>query len=253
MFLLQCDLIFLPLYRHVFYLDIVTCMAYFHHVTIQVTYMKKNKIEQLKDAFLKKKVLGIQDVINAVHATSRMTAYRYLKQLDYLSSYTHARQFYTLKNIPEFDKDGLWHFGDIGFSKQGTLMNTIVYLINHSKHGKTNSDLEKQQRIYVQNALLSLVKDKKITREQQNGVYVYFSAEIETNLTQKKRFNEMRCRQRPPDWIVAEILIEIIRSLAERPDIDEVAARLLKRGSIITRAQIEQVFEENSLQKKTPD
>ncbi|MBY0281992.1 MAG: hypothetical protein K2W94_07550 [Alphaproteobacteria bacterium] len=215
--------------------------------------MKKNLLDNLKNAFLKKSVLEIHDVINLVNATSRMTAYRYLKKLDYLSSYTHARQFYTLKNIPEFDRDGLWYFGDIGFSKHGTLMETIVHLINHSKNGKTSSDLKKQQHVYVQNALLSLVKDKKISREQQDGVYVYFSTDSETSRKQMEKRNEKGCRKQLPEWIVAEILIEIIRSLTGIPDIDEVATRLSKRGSLITRAQVEQVFEEHDLEKKTPD
>lgn len=215
--------------------------------------MKKALLDNLKNAFLKKSVLEIHDVTNAVNATSRMTAYRYLKKLDYLSSYTHARQFYTLKNIPEFDEDGLWHFGDIGFSKHGTLVETIVHLINHSKNGKTSSDLEKQQRVYVQNALLSLVKSKKISRELQDGVYVYVSADLETGRRQMERRNKKGSTKRLPEWIVVEILIEIIRSLAEKPDIDEVATRLSKRGSLITRTQVEQVFEEHDLKKKTPD
>jgi len=68
-------------------------MAYNFYITIQVTYMKKNTIlEQLKALFLKKKILEIHDVIQTVNATSRMTAYRYLKKLDYISSYMHARQ-----------------------------------------------------------------------------------------------------------------------------------------------------------------
>jgi hypothetical protein len=161
--------------------------------------------------------------------------------------------YYTLIDIPEFDRDGLWHFGDIGFSKHGTLMETVVYLINHSKNGKTNSDLEKQQHIYVQNALLSLVKAKKINRELQDGVYVYFSTDLETSRRQMERRNEKECRERLPEWIVAEILIEIIRSLAGRPDIDEIAMRLSKRGSLITHAQVKQVFEEHDLEKKTLD
>jgi hypothetical protein len=228
-------------------------MVYFCYLTTQVTNMKKNILDELKDVFLKKSVLDIQDVINAVNAKSRMTAYRYLKKLDYLSSYTHARQFYTLKNIPEFDQDGLWHFGDIGFSKYGTLSETIVHLINHSKTGKTSSDLEKQQRVYVQNALLSLVKAKKISREQQDGVYVYLSTDLGTSHKQMEKRYQKGSRKRLPEWIVAEILIEIIKSLAEKPDIDEVATRLSKRGSLITRLQVEQVFEEHDLKKKTPD
>lgn len=215
--------------------------------------MTKTTIERLKDLFLKKNVLEIHDVIKVVNATSRMTAYRYLKKLDYLSSYTHARQFYTLKDIPKFDKDGIWHYGDIGFSKHGTLMETIVHLINDSKNGKTNSELEKQQRIYVQNALLSLVKAKKIRREERNGVYVYFSSDSEIGSTQMRRHNEIGSTKRLSDWIVAEILIEVLKSLTEKPCMDEVITRLSNRGSLITREQVEQVFEENGLEKKTPD
>lgn len=213
----------------------------------------KNTIDILRELFLKKTVLTINEVLYVVNAATRMTAYKYMKQLGYLSSYTHAGMYYTLLNIPNFDSDGLWHFGDIGFSKHGTLMNTIVYLINHSKSGMTTSDLEKQQRIYVQNALLSLFKAKKISREQRDGIYVYFSADPETYCRQMERRNKKGNRKRLPNWIVAEILIEIIRSLAGRLDIDEIARRLSKRGSLITREQIEQVFEEHDLKKKTRD
>ena len=238
-------------------LEKFTIMAIILYITIIINYFEgiflKKTLDILKELFLKQKVLTIKEVICAVHATTRMTAYKYMRQLGYLSSYTHAGMYYTLIDIPEFDRDGLWHFGDIGFSKHGTLMETVVYLINHSKNGKTNSDLEKQQHIYVQNALLSLVKAKKINRELQDGVYVYFSTDLETSRRQMERRNEKECRERLPEWIVAEILIEIIRSLAGRPDIDEIAMRLSKRGSLITHAQVKQVFEEHDLEKKTLD
>jgi hypothetical protein len=215
--------------------------------------IRNTHLEQLKDLFLKKKILEIHDVIRTVSATSRMTAYRYLKKLDYISSYTHARQFYTLRSIPEFDSDGLWHFGEVGFSKHGTLLETIIYLVNHSKNGKTNSDLEKQQRIYVQNALLSLVKTEKIRREEQDGVYIYFSADPEIRCSQMEKRNKIGNRQQLPIWIVIEVLIETIRFLAGTPNIDEVMACLAKRGSLITREQVRQVFEEHNLEKKTLD
>jgi hypothetical protein len=227
----------------------------FNHICNRyVTDMKKNTtLEQLKGLFLKKKVLEIHDVIHAVRATSRMTAYRYLKKLDYISSYTHARQFYTLRTIPEFDSDGLWHFGEVGFSKHGTLVDTIFHLVNHSKSGKTNSDLEKQHRVYVQNALLSLVKTEKICREEQNGVYVYFSVDPETHCNQIEKRKSKNQQKQLPLWIVVEVLVETIRFLAGAPDIDEVMACLSKRGSSITREQVEQVFKEHNLEKKTLD
>lgn len=214
---------------------------------------KATTLKQLNDLFLKKKVLEIHDVLQAVSATSRMTAYRHLKKLDYISSYTHARQFYTLSTIPEFDSDGLWHFGDIGFSKHGTLLKTIVHLVHHSQSGKTNSDLEKQHRVYVQNALLDLVRGKKIHRENDKGVYVYFSADPEVSRNQIEKRKKTGSRSPLPIWMVAEILIEVVKSLLGEPNINEVMARLAKRGSSITYAQVKQVFEEHGLEKKTPD
>lgn len=215
--------------------------------------MLNHNLDTLKELFENKKVLSVGDVMNVVGATTRMTAYKYMKRLEYLSSYTHSGKYYTLKNIPEFDKDGLWHYGDVGFSKYGTLMETIVHVVNDSKNGKTNSELEKQHNVYVQNALLGLVKVKKIRREEQNGVYVYFSPDPEISSRQMKRRKEIRSTKRLPDWIIAEILIEVIKSFSKKPQIDEVVTRLSNRGSLITREQVEQVFKENDLEKKTPD
>lgn len=232
----------------------VTCMVHNFDITTQVTFMKKNTpLEQLKALFLKKKVLEIHDVIQAVNATCRMTAYRYLKKLGYISSYTHARQFYTLEFIPEFNSDGLWHFGEVGFSKHGTLEETITHLINHSKSGKTNLDLEKQHRVYVQNALLSLVRTEKISREEQDGVYVYFSADREIGHNQIANRNRIGKQKPLPVWVIVEVLAETIRLLTGEPNIDEVMACLKKRGSSITYEQVEQVFKEYNLEKKTLD
>ena len=68
-------------------------------------------LERLRKRFMKQKVLEISDVYHMVRTNSRKTVYRYLKKLDHLSSYTHAGKYYTLKDIPKFDKDGLWYFG----------------------------------------------------------------------------------------------------------------------------------------------
>lgn len=214
--------------------------------------MRKNVLELLRKLFSKQKVLEIHDVITAMHTTTRMTAYNYLKKLGYLSSYTHAGKYYTLKDIPKFDKDGLWHYGEIGFSKYGTLKETLVHLVNASENGKTSSELEKQQRIYVQNALLSLVKAENLTRKEVNGLYVYVSSNREVSDRQIKRRAEVGSRKRLPDWIVGEILVEIIRSFPGQAEVEEVVKRLSKRGSLITREQVTQVFEENHLFKKTP-
>lgn len=61
---------------------------------------------------------------------------------------------------------------------------------------------------------------------------------------------EVGPRQRLPDWIVGEILIETIRLSSMLPSIEDVIKRLAKRGSVITKDQVKQVFEEHKLEKK---
>ena len=213
--------------------------------------MHKKPLDVLKKLFLKNKVLEIQDVMSALKATSSRTAQRYLKRLGYLSSYTHAGAYYTLKEVPEFDKNGLWHYGDIGFSKHGTLMETIVHLVDASRQGTTSSELEKLQRVYVQNALLSLVKAKKIARKEVDGLYVYFSLDPEKGSEQVLRREKTDLAL--PDAIVIQILITTIQSTPGYVTADEIAQKLQKQGSSITLDQVKQVFKEHSLGKKTPD
>jgi hypothetical protein len=229
-------------------------MAYIYHITTQVTLMKEETpLDSIKKLFMKKKVLRTDDVIGAARATSRMTAHRYLKKLDCLSSYTHARQFYTLGSIPEFDTDGLWHFGDISFSRHGTLIDSIIHLVQHSKNGRTNPELAKQLRVYAQNALLGLFKKGKIQRKELNGVYVYVSSDPEIALKQMAKRTK-RGDERPlPDWIVVEVLVATIKSLKGKPNSSEVIIYLSQYGSSVTREQVEQVFEEHDLVKKTLD
>lgn len=234
--------------------EYVTYVACIYRITTQVTTMKEETpLDCIKKLFIKKKVLGTHDVMRAAHATSRMTAHRYLKKLDYLSSYTHARQFYTLGSIPEFDTDGLWHFGDISFSRNGTLIDSIIHLVQHSKNGRTNLELAKQLRVYVQNALLGLFKKGKIQRQELNGVYVYVSSDPEIALKQMAKRTK-RGDERPiPDWIVVEVLVATIKSLKGKPNPSEVIIYLSQYGSSVTREQVEQVFEEHNLLKKTLD
>ena len=89
-------------------------------------------------------------------------------------------------------------------------MNTIIHLVNHSKNGKTNSELAQQQCVYVQNALLSLFKAGKIQREELNDVYVYVSSDQETARDQIKTRIKIRNKKRLANWIVAEVLIASI-------------------------------------------
>lgn len=213
----------------------------------------KDTLDNLIAMFEKKKVLDMPQLCKALNTTTRVTVFRYLRQLNHLTSYTHNGKFYTLPKIAQFDSNGFWYFGDIGFSERGTLVNTLNHVITMSESGKTNSELENHCRTRVQDALRTLLSTNKIACTKPANRHIYVSADPTVSARQIKNRTEVGARQRLPDWIVGEILVETIRSFPAQPEIDDVVKRLSKRGSLITRDQVTQVFEENNLQKKTLD
>lgn len=214
---------------------------------------KKSSIDLLKELFAKKRVIDIREVGRVLNTTSRATIFRYLQQLHHLTSYTHNGRYYTLSEIAQFDTEGFWYFGDIGFSIHGTLINTLTHVISVSEAGKTSSELEKHFRTRVQNSLQQLLKKNKIAKAKQSKPCLYVSSEPSVIARQVKKRTSIGGRKKLPAWVVGEILVETIRSFPTQPRIDDVIKRLSKRGSVITLEQVQQVFDEEDLEKKTLD
>jgi hypothetical protein len=217
--------------------------------------MKKttDRMNALQNAFKKDKVLDMKALQRAIDSSAPATVHRYLKQIDYLTSYTHNGRYYTLSEIVHFDTQGFWHYGDIGFSQYGTLIDTVHHLITISQAGQTNSELERCCRIRIQEILRTLLKRKQILRTKAFGHYLYMSEDEEISKNQLTKRHKMSSKKQQEPWVVIEILIEALKSLPDVPKLGEIVGRLAKRGSSITQVQVEQVFEEENLEKKTPD
>ena len=119
----------------------------------------------LQNAFKKDKVLDMQALQAAIGSSAPATIHRYLKQINYLTSYTHNGKYYTLKEIAQFNENGFWYYGDIGFSDRGTLIDTLEHVIKISESGQTNSELEKRFRTRVRESLRTLIESNKIVRK----------------------------------------------------------------------------------------
>lgn len=117
-------------------------------------------------------------VCTAAYTKSRTTGFRYLRELHHLTSYTHNGRYYTLPGMAQFDCNGFWYFGEIGFSIHGTLIDTLHHIIKESANGKFNLELEKDCRVKVQGALRTLLCSKKITRVKQGKKYLYVNLEL---------------------------------------------------------------------------
>ena len=50
----------------------------------------------------------LETLLNTLQTRSPMSVFRRLREIQYLSSFSHAGRFYTLAHIPTFDSFGLW-------------------------------------------------------------------------------------------------------------------------------------------------
>jgi len=119
----------------------------------------------LKKLFRHRPVAQLDDLRQALNTPSRTTIFRVLQAVGYRTSYSHAGRYYTLSRIPQFDSHGLWRYRDIGFSAQGTLRSTVVYLVNSSPAGQTHHELQDLLHLRVHDTLRLLVE----SRETETG------------------------------------------------------------------------------------
>ncbi len=187
---------------------------------------------------------------------SVMTAWRLMNEHGYLSSYNFNAKYYTLVDIPRFDKNGLWSYRNIRFSRFGSLPCTMTELVKCSSSGMNAGEIE--QVLGISNArttLARLSKQGRLSREKIRGRLVYFSSDSEHQQQQRDRFESARqtallhAHLPEPDRIIA-LLVERI----QRPRMDtlQLARRMARKGFQITPEEIEAVFIHYKLQKKSP-
>ena len=219
---------------------------------------KINPQKKVEKLLRKRRVVTMSDLCDVIGSSSRMTVFRRLREIEYVSSYTHAGRYYTLYDIARFDSDGIWFYDDIGFSQNGSLKNTVTYLVHNGDAGKFHSDLERQLRVRVHNVLLDLVKSKQIKRIKFEGQYLYLSTDKARSTKQIEHRDKlsMQARRIPvfiSELMVIEILAEVIRQSKRHPRADQVASALAMRGLPIAQNDVMTVFDHYDVKKKIPD
>ena len=221
--------------------------------------MPKIDAQKKLENFIKsRRVVQMRDLFEVVQSTSRMTVFRRLSGVEYLCSYTHTGRYYTLFDIARFDSDGIWFYDDIGFSQNGSLKNTVTYLVDNGDGGKFHSDLQRQLRVRVHNVLLDLVRSKQIKRTKIEGQFLYLSSDKARSTKQIEQRDKLSKQlRRIPVFItepmVIEILAEVIRQSKKHPRADQVASALAIRGLPIAEKDVMTVFDHYDIEKKTAD
>lgn len=215
-------------------------------------------IRAIDTLFRRRTVVDLDALYRTLETRSRMSVFRRLRRFEYLCSYTHAGRYYTLARIPCFDQDGLWRYRDIGFSRAGTLKETVVCLVEGGEAGRTHRELEELVGVRVHNTLLSLVREGRIERQRIETMYLYVSVEGERASRQmaEQRQRQARCERGVlplSSSTIIEVLVEVIHTGRQGVTVSDVAKRLIDRGVAVTAEQVGQVFDRYGLrpEKKT--
>lgn len=146
---------------------------------------KKYISDGLRELLFKYKIATLDELKAVLKTKSTMTVFRLLKQLEYISSYSHRGKYYSLNEIAEYDPYGIWSHRSVWFSKYGNLVETAKDLIDISSAGYTAKELENIVHVEAKHALLNLFKNKRTDRERIGNVLVYFSVDKTRNKRQR--------------------------------------------------------------------
>ena len=210
---------------------------------------KTERDQQTINAFKQHKVLTFV-ALCLILQLSIATVRRRLKEWGALSSYNKSGQYYTLPLIPEFNKQGLWKHEGVFFSKHGTLKNTVIHLVQISKRGLSNSELEEILGVNPNSYLPQCKQLAGVRREKHNRQVVYFAADKELYKQQKQnRFPpEPTALKLPPDAITIIVLVELAKHPGSTPE--QLSEMLRREGYKINADMIDNLLEHHGLKKK---
>jgi hypothetical protein len=198
--------------------------------------------------FRRQKIITIEQLIRMLQC-SVITARRRLKKWQAYTSINKNGRYYTLPQIPVFDKNGLWKYQTVIFSKHGNLKQTIVAMITGSQKGLSAVDIGQLVDLVPNSSFLSQFKDVHgVKREKHQGRFTYLSDSPEIYTRQKQQWTTIDF---PTDAQAVVILVQLIK----HPDIsiEQLADRVSDQGQSVEPAIIRSFLQFHDLLKKTSD
>ena len=126
----------------------------------------------------REKVFTLERLVSILKCSSR-TAQTKLKRWRTYTSYNQNGKYYTMPTIPRFDVNGLWRYENKYFSKHGNLKKTVIHLIHNSESGLSGDQIGTLIGLSPRSFLHHFSRLPEIRREKKEGVYVYFSGDLQ--------------------------------------------------------------------------
>lgn len=140
--------------------------------------------DTLRQQLLHHKIGTLVELKQALGTDVTLTVLRKLKELDYLTSYSHCGRYYTLRDIARFDTEGLWSYENVWFSRHGTLLASAQYFVDRAPQGYFAEELAAVLHVQMHDALRQLVLRHQIARQGLAGRYLYTCADATTRQRQ---------------------------------------------------------------------
>jgi hypothetical protein len=205
--------------------------------------------QRLITLFTKQPCWMIQPLANEMQY-SIASVRRFLSETGYFSSFTHNGGWYTLRSIPRFGRDGLWFYHDIGFSRAGSLTNTLIELTTRSPSGMSAQMLGEKLRCRCHTVLVHLWRQGRLQREKVGRCHLYFAVDPHTAASQRQALMQELPAVELPAEIAVMVLVEFIRS--PQSSFEQLAQKIARRKNVtIEAAQIERFFAQHGLKKTT--
>ncbi len=212
------------------------------------------KLTLARETLKKKKIFTLPMLVRILECSSR-TAQTKLKMWKTYTSYNKNGRYYTLPEIPRFDKNEIWRYKDIAFSRHGNLKKTIIQLINTSTSGLSGSELGNILGLAPQSFVHHFRDCPGICREKHGGVYIHFSDQPGKHKQQVQRRIAALVQVIKKDIITEGDAIIILVAIIKRHEIslEDILVLPEIKKSRLSRSVIENFMESHGLLKKTPD
>ena len=210
----------------------------------------------LRNLFRRTPVVELPALCDALKTRTYMSVFRRLTLMGYLSSYTHRGRHYTLREIPQFDEFGLWHYGSVGFCRAGTLKAAVMELVDKSEAGRTHQELQDLLRVRAHNELLDHVRAGRLERkllDDRHWIYLSANAARAAKQWARRQVQNKRAAVLLGPLTAAmtiEVLAEVLQSSRVLVTPEEVVRRLHHQSVSVPLEHVQWVFERYELGKK---
>ncbi len=176
---------------------------------------------------------------------------RFLSAIGYFRSYNHNGKWYTLGSTPRFNRDGIWVYERICFSRHGSLTETITHLVDKSPAGLSAKELGNRLDHRCHSVLMNLYKAGRIDRTKVDQQFIYLSTEGRRKRVQS---TALKARTMPPVSIpfTAETAVFVLVEFIKHPQssLEQIAWYVKQnRGLQVSPDGIARFLEKHGLKK----